>query len=72
MSIDREGEDVRFAATFCSIGVAFSVYRSLSSAANARAIILLVFLSTYSHTLSSNTTLQGGRRADWPTESTVV
>jgi hypothetical protein len=57
MSMEREEDDTRFAATFCAIEITSSVYRSVSSEANALAITSLVFLSMYSPTLSSNTTL---------------
>lgn len=72
MSIERGADDVRFAATFCGIRVASRIYKSVSSCAKALAITLLVFLLMYSHTLSSNVTLQCGSHADCPTDKRVT
>ena len=72
MSMDQEEGDVKFATTFCVIGVASSVYRSVSSVVNACAITSFVFLSMYLHLLLSNTTLQWGSHADCPTERSVT
>jgi len=72
MSIDQKEDEVRFATTFCVTGVMSSVYRLLSSVANALAIISFVSLLMYSQVLLSNTTLQCGRHADCPTDRSVT
>ena len=72
MLIVHEGGDASFAATFCTMGLVSSIYRSASFEAYVCVITLLVFLLTYLHMFPLNVTLQCGSHADCLTDRRVT